>query len=94
MDNNRLSILVTGGNGFLGSALVHKLIENYDVIVLERNIDSLFRLEEISEKMKVFNSDPVTVNQNFQQEKVDVVIHTATLYGNQDTPLHKVRYAF
>ena len=36
------TILITGGNGFLGSNIVKSLIKNYKVIVLVRNTDKLF----------------------------------------------------
>ena len=72
------TILITGINGFLGSHLAKKLSSNYNVIGLEYSLNNLYRLEGYS--FPVFLSDESSINNVFDNYKIDVVIHAATIY--------------
>ena len=39
MDLNKKNILITGGSGFIGGALIEKLLSNYDLKIF--NLDKL-----------------------------------------------------
>jgi nucleoside-diphosphate-sugar epimerase len=72
------TILITGINGFLGSHLAKKLSSNYNVIGLEYSLNNLYRLEGYS--FPVFLSDESSIKNVFDNYKIDVVIHAATIY--------------
>lgn len=83
-----MKILVTGGAGFIGSHTVVELQNaGYDVVVLDNLINasekSLQRVEKITGKPVTFYKadilDREAVNQIFEKEKIDAVIHFAGL---------------
>lgn len=83
-----MSILVTGGAGYIGShTCVELLKEGYDVIVLDNLCNSskksLDRVFEITgKKVKFYEEDLLNkdgVRKVFENEKIDAVIHFAAL---------------
>lgn len=73
-----MSILVTGGAGFIGSHVVDSLIsEGYDVVVLDDL--SAGKKEYVNKKAKLYKSglDDAGLGKIFQKEKIDVVVHQA-----------------
>jgi CDP-paratose synthetase len=81
------TILITGGNGFLGSNIVKSLIGEYKVIVLEKNTSSLIRLQDANkDKIVILDVDQDNLEQIFIKYNIDLIIHTATIYGrNQES---------
>lgn len=84
------TILITGGNGFLGSHIVRSLINNYSVIVLEKNSDNLLRLSDIANQIKIYDIDNVSLEIIFQENSVDLILHTATVYGRNNESLETI----
>lgn len=80
------TIAITGIEGFLGSSLAQRLIKNYHVTGLVVNESKITRLDE---KISSFPYSYQGVEKVFQQ-KVDVVIHTATDYGRKDFRLSEL----
>ena len=83
-----MKILVTGGAGFIGShTCVELLNSGYEVVVLDNlsnsSEKSLERVEQITgKKVKFYKADILdreALNQIFDAEKVDAVIHFAGL---------------
>ncbi len=83
-----MRVLVTGGNGYIGSHTVIELIENgYDVVVLDNLSNSspkcIKRVEEIvNRKIPFYEADIRdidSINKVLDAEKVDAVIHFAGL---------------
>ena len=74
-----MEILVTGGAGYIGSALVSKLIsQNYKVSVID-NL-SKGKKEFVDKRVKFYIGDLVNVNfvkEVFEKNKFDCVIHLA-----------------
>ncbi len=82
------TILVTGGNGYIGSHTVISLFENgYDVVIADNLSNSKMevqnRLEQITGKrFKFYNvdcCDEAALNKVFDENDIDSVIHFAGL---------------
>ncbi len=83
-----MSILVTGGAGYIGSHTVIELVENgYDVVVVDNLCNSkkvaLERVEKIvGKKIKFYQEDVcdlAKMQDIFKKEKIEAVIHFAGL---------------
>ena len=83
-----MSILVTGGAGYIGSHTVIELLNaGYEVVVLDNLVnsskESLKRVEEITGKKVTFYEGDIlnaeTLKAMFEKEQVDAVIHCAAL---------------
>lgn len=83
-----MSILVTGGAGFIGSHTCVELLEQgYDVVVVDNlsnsSRESLERVKQITGKEITFYQvdllDRIALREVFEKEKIDSVIHFAGL---------------
>ena len=96
-----MSILVTGGAGYIGSHTLIKLIEaDYEVVVLD-NLDnsceeSLERVKKITGKdikfYKVDLLDYDATNKVFDENKIEAVIHFAGLKAVGESVSMPIRY--
>jgi nucleoside-diphosphate-sugar epimerase len=84
------TILVTGGNGFICNQIIKKLLNKYNFIVLEKNTNNLFRLSDIKDKIQVYDIDLINPEQIFKSVKIDIILHTATIYGRNNEPLKDI----
>ena len=78
-------ILITGGTGFIGSAITNKLAKDNDVIVVDNNQRGLNkRLDAIRNKIKIVNFDIRNEKQLINASKgVDTIIHAAYVNGTE-----------
>jgi nucleoside-diphosphate-sugar epimerase len=77
-------ILITGGNGFLGSNLVNKISKkNYILHLLVREKSNLSRLN-LNKKIKFFKLQKKNLENIFKKNKFDLIIHCATNYGTEE----------
>jgi nucleoside-diphosphate-sugar epimerase len=78
--------LVTGGTGFIGSAIVKRLLkENQSVRVLDNNFrGTCERLQGLEEKIEIINADIRDAEVVYQALKdIDSVIHLAFINGTE-----------
>lgn len=96
-----MKILVTGGTGYIGSHTIVELINNgYQVVVYDNLCNSsplvLDRVYKITKKKIKFIEgdicDPIKLNQVFNEEKIDIVIHFAGLKAVAESILQPLRY--
>lgn len=98
--DNKSTILVTGGTGYIGSHTVLQLLDaDYNVIILDNlcnsKLESLKRLKKISEQeIKFYQVDLLNyekLEEVFKNESIDAVIHFAGLKAvgeSVNIPLH------
>ena len=76
-------ILITGGNGFLGSSIVNHISKkNYLLYLLIRNKSDISRLK-FNKKINLFRFQNKNLENIFKENKFDLIIHCATNYGNE-----------
>lgn len=79
-----MNYLVLGGNGFLGSKIVKKLLEKNDtVFCTKREHSSLERLGEKAQEVHWLTTSSADVEAFFNTNHVDCVINVACNYGRQ-----------
>lgn len=85
-------VLITGGSGFVGAALVHELVKHdVDVHVVLRESAKMWRLESIESKLAIHRADITdrpAIEAAFSQSRPEVVYHLAThgAYEAQSQP--------
>ena len=85
------TILLTGATGFLGSHLLEALLrEKYQVVILKRSTSDTWRIAHLLERMKSYDVDKGPVSRAFEDQRIDVVMHTACHYGRNADPLSAV----
>jgi nucleoside-diphosphate-sugar epimerase len=91
MTRRTLTILATGGTGFLGSHLIRRLTaDGHDVVLAKRSTSSMTRLGDLTRRLKIFDLDRNALEDIFAQHRIDVVLHCATDYGRKETPASQV----
>lgn len=78
-------VLLTGATGFLGSHLLEALLkQGYTVTILKRSTSDTWRIKHLMDQVMAFDVDQVAIEDAFKNEKIDIVVHLATLYRKFD----------
>lgn len=84
------TILLTGATGYLGYNISKKLLENgYKIIALCLNKAEKYKFYD-NKNVKVYYLSETSVTEIFNNNKIDIVIHLATLYGRQNEEIHEM----
>jgi CDP-paratose synthetase len=86
-------IVLTGATGFLGSSLLGKLLAGgYEVAAITRTNSNLARIEKWIDhkKFKLYNIEKISLDSIFQENSIDVIVHTATEYGRGAGGISKI----
>lgn len=79
------SVLVLGGNGYLGSKVVRRLVEEgCSVVCTKRNSSDLTRLSDVYDKIKFIPASAESILTALQYTQLDVVLNMACNYGRSD----------
>lgn len=80
--NKKLNILILGGNGYLGSKVTRKLVEEgYSVVCTKRASSNLSRIEDIKDRIQWIPASIDAVETAAQYVPFDYVINMACNYG-------------
>jgi nucleoside-diphosphate-sugar epimerase len=81
-----LNILITGGNGFLGSALAEKFYNlDFKINLLVRPESYLRRIQKNIDNYKIFKySKELDIKNILIESNPDIIIHTACNYGRKN----------
>jgi CDP-paratose synthetase len=82
------TILITGINGFLGSHLARTLYSKFNIVGIEYTLKDLYRIRDLN--FKVYSVENGIPEQLFEENKIDIIIHTATFYGRNGEYLREV----
>ena len=82
------TLLITGINGFLGSSLVKEFVADFNIIGLEHSNRNLHRLRNYD--IEVYSMEQGFPGKIFIENKIDAIIHTATLYGKGGESIEEI----
>jgi nucleoside-diphosphate-sugar epimerase len=82
------TILITGINGFLGSNLAKILSKDHQIIGLEYSLENLYRLKGFD--FKIYSSKGVSLEKIFSENKIEIIIHTATVYRTKGDSINNL----
>lgn len=92
MDSIIKTILLTGATGYLGGKLLDRLIKlGYKICVVKRESSNINLIGHISNNISFYNNDENSLKKLFAENKVDLVIHTATVYGRKGESLQEIK---
>ncbi|MGC8622026.1 MAG: NAD-dependent epimerase/dehydratase family protein [Caldisphaera sp.] len=95
MKNDKIKVLLTGANGFIGSYVIDNLVkdESYEIGITLRKSSDIWRIKENIQKIESFFVDQIDIDEIISNFKPDIVIHLAVyykkrhIYGNIDEML-------
>ena len=86
--HSKKNILITGINGFLGSNLAKAISAKFNIIGLEYSLENLFRVANCN--YKIYSAKEGILDTIFKDQPIDIILHTATIYGRNKEPLEAI----
>jgi len=82
-----MNVLLTGATGVFGSSLLQDLLLcKHSVICLKRSFSIIDKnVSKVFESVSWYNADEIILEKIFKENNIDVVIHTATNYGKNES---------
>jgi CDP-paratose synthetase len=87
MEISKITILITGINGFLGSNLAKKLSDSYNVIGLESPKSEFNCLK--GNNLKIYYSNN-PLDAIFKEQDIDYIVHTAAIFGRNNESISDI----
>lgn len=88
------TVLLTGATGYLGGKLLSRLLaKGFSVCVVKRSTSDISRIVNRDLNVRFYNNDIEGINQVFSENKIDLVIHTATAYGRKGESMNEIKSA-
>lgn len=88
------SIIITGATGYLGFNFLKKFLEmNYNVCVLKRQTSDVAKIKLLSNNIKFYDNDELSIIQMFKDNEVEMIIHFSTLYGRKGESMFQIKEA-
>lgn len=85
------NILLTGATGFLGSHLLEGILEqDYSTSIVKRSFSDTWRIAHLMDKLKSYDLDQDAIDKPFQEQQIDIVIHTACNYGRNNESVSQI----
>lgn len=85
------NILITGGTGYLGSHIIEELLkDHYNVILLKLSSADESRIIDKLHQIKTYNVDKIDIELPFKENRVDAIIHCATIYGRNNEKFSEI----
>ncbi len=82
------TVLITGINGFLGSNLAKTFKSKYNIVGLENKLNDLNRIK--NEDFKVYSSAENRFSKIFEEQEINIIIHTATIYRKDEDLVNRL----
>jgi len=80
------TILLTGATGFIGSHLLGALLHNgYQAVIVKRSNSDTWRINHLLDKVQSYDADKDPLEKIFEEQRIDTVVHLATLYRKFDS---------
>ncbi len=91
--------LILGGNGYLGSKVINKLLENENnsIICTTRKSSDIFRIERIinnkTNRIKIIDANSISIEKEMKENRIDWILNMAGKYSRGNTSYRNITNA-